>query len=369
MSLIGVIPMAMPAMLYLVLALGSQRLSKVGIVSRVTFALEDLATIDDMLFNMTGTLTCNKPCFNQGKIEVYAEVHNELYKEPIDAVILDLVDDPEKVRVGIKLVEHRSQMCVATTLMYKTTYVDENGSICSVLKGDLQCWSEEAKEHILTRIDKLGLDGYKCIAIGRYVYCHLDIIGLLPFIDELRSDSAKAVDNLIDMDLSVIVLTESPMAITKHLCRRLGKLGSNVLHANLMRELVRNKNETFLNINGISNLFIERNRHVINSLRNKFGRRCAMVGYEFLDGESICESNIGISVADATDSTKSESDLVLTEHGLLSLSSAVQISLEICQMMKGCMVCAVSSTLHTFAVRLILLLWRVDNSYPVLQCW
>jgi len=68
-------------------------------------------------------------------------------------------------------------------------------------------WSEEAKEHILTPIDKLGLDGYKCIAIGRYVNCHLDIIGLLPFIDELRSDSAKAVDNLIDMDLSVIVLT------------------------------------------------------------------------------------------------------------------------------------------------------------------
>ncbi|XP_066323772.1 ATPase 3, plasma membrane-type-like [Miscanthus floridulus] len=130
-----------------------------------------------------------------------------------------------------------------------------------------------------------------------------------------------------------------------------------------MRELVCNKNETFLNINGISNLFIERNRHVINSLRNKFGRRCAMVGYEFLDGESICESNIGISVADATDSTKSESDLVLTEHGLLSLSSAVQICLEICQMMKGCMIYVVSSTLHTeFADRLILLLWRVELS-------
>lgn len=53
---------------------------------------------------------------------------------------------------------------------------------------------------------------------------------------------------------------------------------------------------------------------------------------------SIYGSNIGISVADATDSTKSETDLVLTEHGLLSLSSAVQTSLEICQMMKGCVV-------------------------------
>ena len=67
--------------------------------------------------------------------------------------------------------------------------------------------SGEATQHILTQIDKLGLDGYKCIAVGRSVNCRLDIVGLLPFIDELRSDSAKAVDNLIDMDLSVIVLT------------------------------------------------------------------------------------------------------------------------------------------------------------------
>lgn len=59
-----------------------------------------------------------------------------------------------------------------------------------------------------------------------------------------------------------------------------------------------------------------------------------MVRYEFLDGESIRESNIGISVVDATYSTKSEYYLVLVEHGLLSLSDVVQISLEICLMMK-----------------------------------
>lgn len=113
MSLIGAIPMAMHVVLYLILALGSQRLAKLGIASRGTFALEDLSSIDTMLFNMTGTLTCNKPCFYQDKIEVYAEgidknravllaarasiSHNNLYKEPIDAAILDLTDDPEQV--------------------------------------------------------------------------------------------------------------------------------------------------------------------------------------------------------------------------------------------------------------------------------
>uniref|UniRef100_A0A0E0J1Y3 Uncharacterized protein n=1 Tax=Oryza nivara TaxID=4536 RepID=A0A0E0J1Y3_ORYNI len=379
MPLIGLIPMSIPAVLYLALALGSRRLSKLGVASRGTFALEDLASMDAMLFNMTGTLTCNKPYFDKDKIEVLTDgidkdhavllaaraskAHNELYKEPIDAAILGLMDDPEQARVGINVIEHRSRMFVAMTLMYMTTYIDENGSKCSVLKGDpalmlrdCSC-SEEVREHIRKRIDKLGLDGYQCIAVGRIVNSRLDIISLLPFIDDLRGDSAEAVVNLTDMSLSVIVLTESPMTITKHVCGRLGKLGLNVLHADSMQELVSSKNELFLNINGISDLFVEYNRYVISNLRTYFGRRSAMVGYEFSDADSIRESDIGIAVADATDSTKSESDIVLTEHALLCVSSAVQTSREICQIMKGCM----------FTVRLILLLWRLElPCFPML---
>ena len=60
-----------------------------------------------------------------------------------------------------------------------------------------------------------------------------------------------------------------------------------------------------------------------------------MVGYEFLDHDAIGESHIGISVADATDYTKSESDLVLTRTALIPVSLAVQISRKICQMMRS----------------------------------
>lgn len=71
---------------------------------------------------------------------------------------------------------------------------------------DCSC-SNEVKEHIRKRIDTLGLDGHQCIAVGRIVNSRLDIISLLPFIDDLRGDSAEAVVNLTDMSLSVIVLT------------------------------------------------------------------------------------------------------------------------------------------------------------------
>ncbi|TVU48677.1 hypothetical protein EJB05_08322, partial [Eragrostis curvula] len=71
MPLIGGIPMAMPVFLYLALVLGSLRFRFLGIAGRGTVALEDLASMDVMFFNMTSTLTCNKPCFGQNKMVIH----------------------------------------------------------------------------------------------------------------------------------------------------------------------------------------------------------------------------------------------------------------------------------------------------------
>ncbi|ONL92666.1 ATPase 2 plasma membrane-type [Zea mays] len=313
MPLIGGIPMAMPTFFYLALALGSVRLCFLGIASRGTVALEDLASVDVILFNMTGTLTCNQPCFVRDKIEMFADSVNkdhaivlaarasrsqhELYIEPIDAAILSLLDDPEQV----------AHHC---------------GS------------SKEVKEKISMIMDELALDGYQAIAVGHQVDSCWDFIALLPYTDDLRSDSADVVDSLIDLGLDIRVLTESPLSTTKQVCGKLGKLGTNVVPAHIVFELARNNREVHSNINGISDLFPEDKSDIVRRLRN-FGCHCAMVGYEFLDHDAIGESHIGISVADATDYTKSESDLVLTQPALMPVSSAVQISRKICQMLRS----------------------------------
>lgn len=57
------------------------------------------------------------------------------------------------------------------------------------------------------------------------------------------------------MFTNACINSESPMAFTKHVCGRLGNLGLNVLPADSVRGLVRNKSDSFLNINGISGLF------------------------------------------------------------------------------------------------------------------
>ncbi|KAK8447016.1 hypothetical protein SEVIR_9G578770v4 [Setaria viridis] len=161
MLLIGGIPMAMPAVLYLALALGSLRLCFLGIASLGTVAVEDLASMDVILFNMTGTLTCNKPCFARDKIELFADGVNkdraiilaarasrsqhELYIEPFDAAIISLLDDPEQAWSGIQVLENHARFFVALKLMFLTTYIDDgNGSKCCVFKGCSPMWLQQS---------------------------------------------------------------------------------------------------------------------------------------------------------------------------------------------------------------------------------
>ncbi|EMS53625.1 Plasma membrane ATPase [Triticum urartu] len=214
-------------------------------------------------------------------------------------------------RTGIEVLEHHSRFFVALKLMFLTTYIDSNGP-----KWIINVAGKAVKQTRSMVMDNFALDGYQAIAVGHQVGSCWEYIGLLSFRDDLRSDSADSIDSLIDLGLDIRIPTDD-------------------------------------------------NSDIVRRLRD-FGWHCAMVGYEFLDHDAIGESNIGISVAEASDYTKSESDLVLTQPVLLPISSAVQISREMCQIMRGYTIYTVSSTVHlvstimTVGIHVILLLWNFN---------
>lgn len=115
--------------------------------------------------------------------------------------------------------------------------------------------AKQSKEKISMVMNNFALDGYQAIAVGHQVDSCWEFIGLLPFRDDLRSDSVDAIDSLIDFGLDIRILTESPLLTTKQVCGKLGKLGINVLPAHSVFELARNNREVHLNFNVISDLF------------------------------------------------------------------------------------------------------------------
>jgi len=108
--LIGGIPIAMPTVLSVTMAIGSHRLSEQGAITKRMTAIEELAGMDVLCSDKTGTLTLNKLTVDKSLIQVsvkdvdtdglvlYAarasRVENQ---DAIDASIVGMLADPKEV--------------------------------------------------------------------------------------------------------------------------------------------------------------------------------------------------------------------------------------------------------------------------------
>lgn len=68
--LIGGIPIAMPTVLSVTMAIGSHRLSEQGAITKRMTAIEEMAGMDVLCSDKTGTLTLNKLTVDRNMIEV-----------------------------------------------------------------------------------------------------------------------------------------------------------------------------------------------------------------------------------------------------------------------------------------------------------
>lgn len=68
--LIGGIPIAMPTVLSVTMAIGSHRLSEQGAITKRMTAIEEMAGMDVLCSDKTGTLTLNKLTVDKSLVEV-----------------------------------------------------------------------------------------------------------------------------------------------------------------------------------------------------------------------------------------------------------------------------------------------------------
>lgn len=108
--LIGGIPIAMPTVLSVTMAIGSHRLSEQGAITKRMTAIEEMAGMDILCSDKTGTLTLNKLTVDKNLIEVFARDMDKdtlvLYaarasrvenQDAIDASIVNMLSDPKEV--------------------------------------------------------------------------------------------------------------------------------------------------------------------------------------------------------------------------------------------------------------------------------
>ncbi|KAK8551150.1 hypothetical protein V6N13_119636 [Hibiscus sabdariffa] len=391
--LIGGIPIAMPTVLSVTMAIGSHRLSQQGAITKRMTAIEEMAGMDVLCSDKTGTLTLNKLTVDKSMVEVFAkDVDKEMLlllaarasrvenQDAIDACIVGMLGDPKEAREGITEVHFFPFNPVdKRTAM---TYIDSNGSWHRASKGapeqiiELCVLREDVKKKAHDIIDKFADRGLRSLGVARQTVPEKtkdspggpwEFVGLLPLFDPPRHDSAETIRRALHLGVNVKMITGDQLAIGKETGRRLG-MGTNMYPSSA---LLGNKDERVDTIDvdeliekadGFAGVFPEHKYEIVKRLQER-KHICGMTGDGVNDAPALKKADIGIAVDDATDAARSASDIVLTEPGLSVIVSAVLTSRAIFQRMKNYTIYAVSITIRiVLGFMLLALIWKFDFS-------
>ncbi|CAA6658723.1 unnamed protein product [Spirodela intermedia] len=354
--LIGGIPIAMPTVLSVTLAIGSHRLSQQGAITKRMTAIEEMAGMDVLCSDKTGTLTLNHLTVERNLIEMFnddmdkdmiillaARASRLENQDAIDTAIVNMLADPKEARANITEVHFLPFNPVEKRTAI--TYIDSEGNWHRVSKGAPEQEAITGKVH--AAIDRFAERGLRSLGVayqfiperskessgGPWTFC-----GLLPLFDPPRHDSAETIRRAYNLGVCVKMITGDQLAIAKETGRRLG-MGTNMYP---------------------SSFLFEHKYEIVKILQEK-NHICGMTGDGVNDAPALKKADIGIAVSDSTDAARGAADIVLTEPGLSVIISAVLTSRAIFQRMKNYTIYAVSITIRiVLGFVLLALIWKYD---------
>lgn len=362
------IPVALPAVLSVTMAIGASRMAKLkAIVSKLT-AIEELAGMRVLCSDKTGTLTKNELTIGD-LIVKSAKDADELIltaslaskpnqQDAIDDAIYAQCQNKEALKNYeiIKYIPFDPKSKRSTV-----TVKDQTGSIFKVCKGAPQivlelCHPDETvRNHVLKDVDDFAARGYRTLGVARSSGDNdsFQFLGLIPLFDPPREDTKETVNHIKKTGIQIKMITGDHTAIAKELAEKLD-LGPNIYPSSqiLAKEGSFSEEQDTLieKADGFAEVFPEHKFAIVKHLQAK-NHITGMTGDGVNDAPALKQADIGIAVSNATDAARAAADLILTEPGLKVISYAIDESRRIFGRMKSYAMYRISET-----VRLLLFL-------------
>jgi len=365
--LVGGIPIAMPTVLSVTMAIGATQLSKKkAIVSRLA-CIEELAAMDILCSDKTGTLTLNiltvdQPICFGGATQEDIIFHSFLAcsegedQDAIDKAITNYTHEnyPNLDYNGYKIDKHYPFNPEIKKTMGLVTCPD--GRVIKTAKGAPQIILNESSnvkqvgDDVSREIMNLADRGYRAIGISVATnapdFDNWTFEGLIPLFDPPRHDTEETIKRALEMGVSVKMITGDQLAIAKETARRLG-MGGNLFTIPFLEnnDLGISEAEVIEMADGFAEMWPEHKYKVVDELQKR-KHVVGMTGDGVNDAPALKKAQIGIAVADATDAARSVSDIVLTSAGLSVIIDAIISSRKIFQRMRNYVIYSVSATVR-----------------------
>jgi H+-transporting ATPase len=376
---VAAIPVAMPTVLSVTMAVGARLLAKrKAIVSRLV-AIEELAGVDILCSDKTGTLTQNKLTLGDpfGVSGVAPEqvildaalASREDNDDTIDLAVLAGVTDAKALR-GYHVVHFQpfDPVHKRTEATVKAT----GGKTFRVSKGapqvilELAANSRQVKADVDRAVNDFAARGFRSLGVARAEGTGpWQFVGVLPLFDPPRRDAKATIATALQMGVKVKMVTGDALAIAQETAKTLG-MGTAILDAAGLGDVKRKETasaaEAIENADGFAQVFPEHKFHIVDVLQKR-GHIVGMTGDGVNDAPALKKADCGIAVSSATDAARAAASIVLTTPGLSVIIEAIKESRRIVQRMNSYAIYRIAETLRVLLfVSLTILIF---NFFPV----
>ena len=376
---VAAIPVAMPTVLSVTMAVGARLLAKKeAIVTRLA-AIEELAGVDVLCSDKTGTLTQNKltlgdPFSLKGiptdQVILWAALASRAEdKDTIDMAVIGGLKNDQALK-GYRVVHFRPFDPVHKRT--EATVKGTDGKEFKVAKGapqvilELSANAGQVQPAVEKAVNEFAARGFRSLGVARADQKgKWQFVGVLPLFDPPREEAKATIATARQMGVKVKMLTGDQLAIARETAGKLG-LGTNILDASGFGDTKHHETaqlaESIEKADGFAQVFPEHKFHIVDVLQKR-GHIVGMTGDGVNDAPALKKADCGIAVSGATDAARAAASIVLLASGLAVIIDAIKESRNIFQRMNSYAIYRIAETLRVLLFMTLAIL--VFNFYPL----
>ena len=376
---VAAIPVAMPTVLSVTMAVGARLLAKKKAIVTRLVAIEELAGVDVLCADKTGTLTQNKLTlgdpFSVNKIPAEQVILSAALasradnNDTIDLAVLGGLKNDQALK-GYKVGHFQPFDPVHKRTEAAVTGPD--GKAFKVTKGApqvilaLSANAGEVKPAVDKAVNEFAARGFRSLGVARAEGDgKWQFLGVLPLFDPPRDDAKSTIATAEQMGVKVKMVTGDALAIAQETAKKLG-MGTNILDAATLGDEKQQETtavaKAIENADGFAQVFPEHKFHIVEALQKR-GHIVGMTGDGVNDAPALKKADCGIAVSSATDAARAAAAIVLMTPGLSVIIDAIKESRKIFQRMNSYAMYRIAETLRVLLFMTSAIL--VFNFYPL----
>jgi H+-transporting ATPase len=378
---IASIPVALPAVLSVTMAVGALHLAKHrAVVSRLV-SIEELAGVDMLCCDKTGTLTKNEMtlgeivCFGDMSEQdalVYAALASRREdNDPLEKPIFNAITKRGlNAQVGHYGIDSFTPFNPVSKYTQARVHL-ESGESIELIKGAPQAVlamcnePDAAARQIEQSVDEAAEEGFRTLGVATRQESEqgYQFVALVPMFDPPRDDSKSTITEIKKLGVDLKMITGDNLAIAKQIAGMVG-LRDDIDRAQDFVDGMggADGDELLERSAGVAEVFPEHKFDIVSRLQRR-GHIVGMTGDGVNDAPALRKADAGIAVSGATDAARAAADLVLLAPGLAVIAEAIREARQIFGRMMSYSIFRLAETMRVIFFMTLAIV--VFNFYPV----